>query len=211
MLSYSRILGHAACLQVITPIKTNAFSLSLDYLENLNSIDWQSITDVAILTFLVIMFIIIIKITWFRRHIITTHYGRCNGKLIDNTGWTIILNIVYCRVNLCNVINEHIYLRIPVTSRKLTSSTSIGLVNCCLSWYVKDVRGKKVLRTNEDIHLFSIDESGNRNTDDWEAVRIAIDNIQWKYDPIPTALGVINNYGLLMVSLAKDQTFLTPL
>ena len=81
VLSYSRLLSVTACFQVISPRKVHGFEL----IEYISSIHLQSIIDVALLFLVIITLFIIIKVTWARRHVITTYYEGCNGELIDNT------------------------------------------------------------------------------------------------------------------------------
>ena len=202
-LAYSRVIGHTGCLIVVMPRKVSAI---FDLREEIMSTDWQTLTDLIVMTFLIITIMIIIKLIWCRKTFITTHIGKRNAVTEDNKGWIIVLNMFYNRIGFCRIVKETIHLRIPVTVMKANAVRDLRLVDAATTWFIKEVNGQKVIRTTDDVHLFALDSNGDRGVDDWEIVRIKVDDIVWRYEPIPTAFDRVNNHGLAIFSLARDKS-----
>lgn len=202
-LSYSRVFGYAGTLSIIIPRKVNAY-FGLDF--EIIPIDIQSIIEFSITLTLLLMLVLLIHTTWFRKHTLFSNYGRAANSNGTYTGWTLTLNITHHRITFCRIINENIYLRTAVTVFKKELIKDLQLVNCCMTWYIKETNGVKYLKLNEDVHLYLLDSNGDRRESKWQPVRVRIDTITWNYDPEPTAFDRANSYGQAFLTLTKDQT-----
>ena len=203
VLSYSRILGTTASLTIIYPRKVSA-ELFVSPLALLPT-DFQTVIDISVIILLTIMIILIIKITFWRKHYITTNFGRARPRNGNQNSWTIIINVIHTRINFCSEVTENIYLRVPCTLFNGRQIRDLRIVNCCFTWVIVRNGDSNYFKLSEDVHLYSLDKDGNRDNNDWQRIRFKVDEIQYNYEPFPSAFKNANNYGMAFISLARDN------
>ena len=206
LLSYSRLFGiYRAGIVLMTAHKTEAFSF-VNPLENVKYINFSMIIDILMICFMIIIIIIIIKLAWFRKNLISNHYGRGKPRSFgeDDCGHTLILNIYFTRDKFCNLINEGIYIRIPINGLRKGQIRDVKLMNAFTQWFITKIDGKLILTTAEPIHLYSVDRNDSRLEDSWQVIRLPIEDIKWYFLPKPCAFDEEHNYGIAFLSISKD-------
>ena len=206
LISYSRLFGiYRAGIVLMTAHKTEAFSF-VNPLENVKFISFSMIIDISMICFMVIIIITIIKLAWFRKNLISNHYGRGKPRSFeeDDCGHTLVLNIYFSRDKFCNLINEGIYIRLPIIGIRKGPIKDVRLMNAFTQWFVTKSEGKLILKTAEPIHIYSVDNNDSRLEDAWQVIRLPIEDIKWYYLPKPCAFNEEHNYGIAFLSISKD-------
>ena len=203
VLSYSRTYGRTASLLIIRPRAVEASILGGF---DLVPIDMQSVIDISILILLAGMATLIMHLIFFRKHFISSHFGRARARDSNSMGWTLMICIIQTTVSFCAVNTENVYLRYPVTVFKRERVRDLRIVSPLITWTVRESDGNRTFAINEDVNLFHLDMHGNRLSNKWQQVNFRISDIDFTHRPLPVLFNSKNAYGSAILSVTKDNS-----
>ena len=201
VLTYSKLLGFTSSLTVIAPRRVDAISLDLgfDILPN----DYTTLMDMLTALTLIIMIGLIVKITFFRKHFISSHFIRGEGLLSADTKFKISINITHTTNSLCSINTENIYISIPLNRfNRLKFIRDIRLKNILYTWLLKKDNDRHYFKLAEDLQLIAIDENDSTHSC-YHRIFIPIDKMGFVYSGRPMAFLKANNYGKAYVTITK--------
>ena len=201
VLTYSKLLGYTSSLTIIAPRRVEAFSLDLgfDILPN----DYATLIDMTTALTLLIMIGLIVKITFFRKHFITSHFVRGEGLLSADSKYKISINIAHTTNHLCSINTENIYISIPLNRfNRLKHVRDMRPKNILYTWLIKEDNGRMYLKFAEDLQLIAIDENDTTHST-YQRIFLALDKMGYLYSGKPMAFAKANTYGKAMVSITR--------
>ena len=203
VLSHSKLLTHTFTISILAPRRVSAYVLPLT--GPLLETDYQTIFDIFTLVLLTTLIIVLIKMTFFRKHIISTHYIDKNPPGVLSTNFTVIVNFQHIHVRLCHIHIENCYIHIPIKNTQGNNIKEIRAPNLVNTWIIKDDSGKKIFKLAEDVELIIISQQGKNVETIWFPVYIEIDKMYHHYMPKPMALEKFNNYGIAFVTVKREN------
>ena len=201
VLTYSKLLGFTSSLTVIAPRRVDALSLDLgfDILPN----DYNTLIDMSTALILVMMIGLIIKITFFRKHFISSHFVRGEGLLSADSKYKISINIAHTTNHICSINTENIYISIPLNRfGRVKFIRDIRLKNILFTWLIKQDNDRMYLKLAEDLQLIAIDEKDETHSA-YHRIFLPLDKMGYIYTGKPLAFMKANTYGKAYVLVTR--------
>ena len=201
VLTYSKLLGFTSSLTVIAPRRVDALSLDLgfDILPN----DYNTLIDMSTALILVMMIGLIIKITFFRKHFISSHFVRGEGLLSADSKYKISINIAHTTNHICSINTENIYISIPLNRfGRVKFIRDIRLKNILFTWLIKQDNDRMYLKLAEDLQLIATDEKDETHSA-YHRIFLPLDKMGYIYTGKPLAFMKANTYGKAYVLVTR--------
>ena len=201
VLTYSKLLGYTSSLTIIAPRRVEALILDIgfDILPN----DYATLMDILTALTLLIMIFVIVKITFFRKHLITSHFIKGEGLLSADTKYKISINLVYTNIQLCSINTENVYISIPLNRfSRLQYIRDIRLKNVLYTWLLKEDNKRFYFKLAEDLVLIAIDENDSTYSS-FHRIFLPLDKMGYLYSGKPMAFMKANNYGKAYVTITR--------
>ena len=205
VLTYSKLLGYTSSLTIIAPRRVEALVLDIgfDILPN----DYATLLDMITALLLLVMIVIIVKITFFRKHFISSHFIKGEGLLSSDTKFKISINIVHTSICLCSIHTENIYISLPLNRfNRLKRLREIRVKNMLYTWLLKEEGNRLFLKLAEDIQLIAVDENDATHTSH-HRIFLPLEKMGYLYSAKPVALSKSRNYGNAYVSVSRRIDF----